>query len=87
MKRRALPHLRLIAAFLESLSDPRREVPVTAESAVRTLEVLDVRNGQSLRQFPRATATYAAPSVGRGLILWTDALGHATALTVPGYRR
>jgi outer membrane protein assembly factor BamB len=52
-----------------------------------TLEVLDVRNGQSLRQFPRATATYAAPSVGRGLILWTDALGHATALTVPGYRR
>jgi len=58
----------------------------SADGSSSWLEVLDARNGAQLRRFPGAVATYAAPSVGRGLILWTDAFGHVTALASPRYR-
>jgi outer membrane protein assembly factor BamB len=50
------------------------------------LEVLDARTGSMLRRFPGPIATMAAPSVGRGLILWSDASGRVTALASPKYR-
>ena len=60
-----------------------------------SLEVLDARNGTSLRQFAQdaaypggagRVATMAAPSVGHGMILWTDSSAHVTALAAPKYR-
>ena len=59
-----------------------------------TLELLDAGTGAVLRSFsshgqpgdPGAVATYGAPSIGRGLILWSDAYGHATAFAAPDYR-
>jgi len=59
------------------------------------LEVLDALNGTSLRRFAQdpafpggagRVATMAAPSVGHGLILWTDSSAHVTALAAPKYR-
>ena len=50
------------------------------------LEVLDARTGVSLRRFEAGIATMAAPSVARGLILWSDAGGNVTALAAPKYR-
>jgi outer membrane protein assembly factor BamB len=47
------------------------------------LDVLDARSGALLRQFAHNTATFAAPSVGRGLILWNDAVGVLTVLASP----
>ena len=51
-----------------------------------TLEVLDAATGAVVRSFPGAIATFGAPSIGRGLILWSDAFGHAVALAVKSYR-
>ena len=51
-----------------------------------TLEVLDAATGAVVRSFPGAIATFAAPSIGRGLVLWTDAFGHAVALAAKAYR-
>jgi len=50
------------------------------------LEVLDARTGASLRRFEGTIATMAAPSVARGLILWSDAGGKVTALVAPKSR-
>jgi PQQ-like domain len=47
------------------------------------LDVLDARSGALLRQFAHNNATYAAPSVGRGLVLWIDAFGVLTVLASP----
>ena len=67
------------------------DVLVAESSAVdgssSTLEVMDVTTGAHLRSFPGAVATYAAPSIGHGMMVWTDAFGHASALQVPNYRR
>jgi outer membrane protein assembly factor BamB len=51
-----------------------------------TLEVIDITNGSVARSFPGAVATYAAPSIGRGIIVWTDAFGHATSYVARAYR-
>ena len=50
------------------------------------LEVLDQATGTQLKIFNSPMATYAAPSVGHGMIIWSDAVGHVTALVVPHYR-
>jgi outer membrane protein assembly factor BamB len=47
------------------------------------LDVLDAHSGALLRQFAHNNATYAAPSVGRGLVLWVDAFGVLTVLASP----
>ena len=47
------------------------------------LELLNLATGVKIAQFTRPIATYAAPSIGHGLIIWTDAFGHATALGAP----
>ncbi|HXN81521.1 MAG TPA: PQQ-binding-like beta-propeller repeat protein [Myxococcales bacterium] len=52
-----------------------------------TMEVLDAASGAALRSFPGAVATYGAPSIGHGLIVWSDAYGHATAFAAQNYRR
>lgn len=57
-----------------------------ADFTASTLEVLDAATGAVVRSFPGATASFAAPSVGRGLLIWADANGHATAFAVPHYR-
>ena len=56
------------------------------DNSASWLEVLDARTGAMLRRFPGPIATMAAPSVARGLILWSDALGRVTALASPKYR-
>jgi outer membrane protein assembly factor BamB len=49
------------------------------------LEVLDARSGALLRTFPGKIATFAAPAVAHGVILWSDATGFVTALAPPRY--
>ena len=51
-----------------------------------TLEVIDVTSGAVVRSFPGRIATYGAPSIGRGIIVWTDANGHATSWVARAYR-
>lgn len=67
------------------------EILVVESSAVdgtsSTLEVIDVTSGSAVTSFHSGVATFAAPSIGHGLLLWTDALGHATALAAGAYRR
>jgi outer membrane protein assembly factor BamB len=58
-----------------------------ADQTSSTLEILDAASGAVLRSFPGAIASFAAPSIGHGLVIWTDANGHATALAAPNYRR
>jgi predicted dehydrogenase len=41
VKRRALPHYRVMSAFVDAIMQPELDVPVSADSAVHTLEVLD----------------------------------------------
>ncbi|HEY2027946.1 MAG TPA: PQQ-binding-like beta-propeller repeat protein [Myxococcales bacterium] len=48
-----------------------------------TLELLDLSTGAAVARFDRPIGTFAAPSVGHGLIVWTDAFGHVTALSMP----
>jgi outer membrane protein assembly factor BamB len=52
-----------------------------------TLEILDAASGEVLNSFPGAAATFGAPSIGHGLVIWTDQNGHATALAAKTYRR
>jgi outer membrane protein assembly factor BamB len=47
------------------------------------LELLNLATGVKIAQFTRPIATFAAPSIGHGLVIWTDAFGHATALSTP----
>jgi outer membrane protein assembly factor BamB len=56
------------------------------DNSTSWLEVLDARTGAMLRRFPGSIATMASPSVARGLILWSDAFAHVTALVSPKYR-
>ncbi len=51
------------------------------------VSVLDQATGAELRRFPGGAAIYAGLSVGHGMIFWSDANGHATALVVPDYRK
>jgi len=44
------------------------------------LEILDARDLTLLRRFDGPNATFAAPSMGHGRILWMDNPGHLTAL-------
>jgi len=44
------------------------------------LEILDARDLTLLRRFDGPNATFAAPSMGHGRILWMDNLGRLTAL-------
>jgi len=55
------------------------------------LDVLDARTGALLRRFSSGMATMAAPTVGRGLILWSQVdvragTARVTALAAPKYR-
>jgi outer membrane protein assembly factor BamB len=47
------------------------------------LELLDARTGALLKRFETAGPTYAAPSIGRGLILWYPSSGQLRALAIP----
>lgn len=51
------------------------------------LEIRSAATGDLLRSFASSTATYGAPSIGRGLILWSDALGASSVIAAPAYRR
>lgn len=50
------------------------------DNASSTLEVLDAHTGELLRSFHAASATFAAPAISRGLVLWVTFEGHLTAL-------
>lgn len=50
------------------------------------IEILDASTGAALRTFDPGSAVFAAPTVGRGLILFANQNGHVTALAVPHYR-
>ncbi|HET9752151.1 MAG TPA: PQQ-binding-like beta-propeller repeat protein, partial [Myxococcales bacterium] len=51
------------------------------------LLVLDAASGNVLRSFSAPVATFAAPTIARGAIYWTDQDGHAAVYAVPAYRR
>jgi outer membrane protein assembly factor BamB len=55
------------------------------DNSTSWLEVLDARNGALLRTFTGKIATFAAPAVARGVILWSDANGFVTAIAPPRY--
>jgi outer membrane protein assembly factor BamB len=57
------------------------------DSSSSTLEILNADTGETVATFPAAIATYGAPSIGDGLVVWTNALGHATAFALPSTRR
>ena len=56
------------------------------DNSASTLEVLDAKTGAVLRSLGPGLATYGAPSVGRGLLLWPQYSGTAVAYAVPAYR-
>ena len=62
------------------------EVLVVASTAVGngsgTVEILDAKTGAALRSFHDASAIFAAPAAGRGVIVWIDFAGRLTALSV-----
>jgi outer membrane protein assembly factor BamB len=47
------------------------------------LEILNLATGAVIDHFDRPIGTFAAPSIGHGLIIWTDAFGHVSALGAP----
>jgi outer membrane protein assembly factor BamB len=49
------------------------------------LEVLNAATGDVLKRFSGGSATYAAPSVSHGLILWIEYSGRLHALAAPEY--
>jgi outer membrane protein assembly factor BamB len=58
-----------------------------------TLEILDGATGALLRPFVAhglgttgSGATWGAPSIGHGLLLWSDGYGHVTAFAAQNYR-
>jgi outer membrane protein assembly factor BamB len=55
------------------------------DNSTSWLEVLDARSGSVLRTFAGKIATFAAPAVAHGIILWSDANGFVTALAPPIY--
>ena len=62
-------------------------VGVTAHgNASHTLELLDARSGAVLAQVPGPNALWAAPTVGHGLVLFTNNTGHLVAMQIPDYR-
>src|ERR1700738_3034546 len=62
-------------------------VPVTAsDNSSHTLEILEASSGAVLAQYAGPHALWAAPTVGHGLIIFTDTVGHVTALQIPAYR-
>ena len=52
-----------------------------------SLVILDAATGNVLRSFSAPVATFAAPTIARGAIYWTDQDGHAAVYAVPAYRR
>ena len=56
------------------------------DNSSSTLEVLDGYTGTVLRSFQGAAATFGGPSIGRGMIVWTDQAGHASVFAVKKYR-
>lgn len=55
------------------------------DNSTSWLEVLDARSGALLRTFPGKIATFAAPVVAHGVVLWVDAAGTVTALAPPQF--
>lgn len=50
------------------------------------LEIRDAATGEVLRTFSSGAGSFGAPTIGRGLILWTDELGTASVISAPAYR-
>ncbi len=48
-----------------------------------TLEVLDAGSGAVLATFPGSGASFAAPALGHGAVVWATADGRVTALALP----
>jgi outer membrane protein assembly factor BamB len=51
------------------------------------LEIRSAGSGEVLRAFNSSTGSFGGPTIGRGLILWSDALGGASVISAPAYRR
>ena len=55
------------------------------DNSTSWLEVLDAKSGALLRTFPGKIATFAAPAVAHGVVLWVDAACTVTALAPPQF--
>ena len=51
------------------------------------LEIRSAATGDLLRTFASDTGSFGGPTIARGLILWSDALGTASVISAPAYRR
>ena len=62
------------------------EILVVASTAVGngsgTVEILDAHSGAVLKSFSDASAIFAAPAAGRGIITWIDFAGRLAAISV-----
>ena len=72
-----------VIAAMPAIGDLLIAESTSPDNQASWLEVLDARSGVSLRRFPGRNATFAAPTAGRGLILWVDTFGLLTAFASP----
>ena len=55
------------------------------DNSTSWLEVLDARTGAALHTLPGKAATFGAPAVGHGVVLWVDTTGTVTAVAPPQF--
>src|SRR4051812_10630951 len=69
-----------VIAAMPSVGDLLVVESSTPDNQRGWLEILDARDLTLLKRFDGPNATFASPSIGHGLILWMDSVGHLTAL-------
>lgn len=72
-----------VFAGMPALGDVLVVVSNASDGSRSWLELLNARTGALLKSFETTGPTYAAPSVGRGLILWYPYSGQLRALAIP----
>jgi outer membrane protein assembly factor BamB len=72
-----------VFAGMPAVGDVLVVVSNAQDSTRSWLELLDARTGRLLKTFETSGPTFAAPAVGRGLILWYPYSGQLQALEIP----
>jgi outer membrane protein assembly factor BamB len=72
-----------VFAGMPALGDVLVVVSNASDNSRSWLELLDARTGDRLNRFETSGPTYAAPSIGRGLILWYPYSGQLRAFSIP----
>ncbi len=72
-----------VLAGMPAVGDVLLAASTASGNGSSTLEVLDARSGAVLASFPGSGASFAAPAMGHGVVVWATADGRVTALAVP----